>query len=340
MRSLTGQTFSARTPPSPPLRNNPSEPLDLTRWRCAVDAISGTIPAAAQRWSVDGDAVLALRAQLQPGLAAPDTLQSWWAERADDALTTLLRLDDARLSGVSITSQTTRALRLHPQKFSQVAAISADGVEFPTEPSAFRAAVLEQARDLYGSRPGLRMDLSRLHPGILADSPPAEADSPPYRTQMQRLLNPDYLGTPLDAPITVQEFRRLLHRGSSATALDEMPRPLLQHLPAHGLSTCIHLLTTCYHPPSTFLLTAIHLPLRKKEPAWLLRNSRPVLLQPYLRRLEATAVFQRLIARLEEHGHIPSEMFAYRPQLSAQQAGLLLACQPPPPPLRAGIWVG
>jgi hypothetical protein len=146
---------------------------------------------------------------------------------------------------------------------------------------------------------------------------------------MLRLLDPDRLDIPLDAPVSEVELRRLLHRGSAATALDELPRPLLQRLPAHGLSAAAHLLQHCGSPPSSLLLTAIHLPLRKKEPAWLLRNSRPVLLQPYLRRLEATAVFQRLIHVLEASGRLPSEMFAYRPQMSAQHAGLLLASRPP-----------
>ena len=177
------------------------------------------------------------------------------------------------------------------------------------------------------------MDLSRLQPGIRDDPRPLIVDTPPFRTRMLRFVDPDCLATALDAPVTPSEFRRLLHRGSAATALDELPRPLLQHLPAHGLGSCITLLTTCYAPPqSALLLTALHLPLRKTEPAWLLRNSRPVLLQPYLRRLEATAVFQRLVHRLEERGLLPSEMFAYRPQLSAQQAGLLVTGPPRPYP--------
>ena len=291
----------------------------------ALDAISGTIPPTTPRWSVDGDTVMASYAFRMADDPAADTLRSWWASRADEALTTLLRLDEARLTGVGITSQTTRALRLHPQKFGKLDAISPDGVTFPTEPAAFRAAVLSQARDLYGGRPGLRMDLARLRPGILADATPTAPDRPPHQTQMLRYLNPNALRIPLDAPVQASELRQLRHRGSAATALDELPRPLLQHLPAHGLSAASYLLQYCHTNPSCLLLTAIHLPLRKKEPAWLLRNSRPVLLQPYLRRLEATAVFQRLLHSLEASGRLPSEMFAYRPQLSAQHAGILPA---------------
>jgi hypothetical protein len=66
------------------------------------------------------------------------------------------------------------------------------------------------------------------------------------------------------------------------------------------------------------------MPLHKKEPASLLRNSRPVFLQPYLPWLEAIAVFRRLLYHLEAAGYIPSDMFAYPSRRSPQQAGLLL----------------
>lgn len=270
-----------------------------------------------------------MRASLSQLPDQADILRSWWATRADEATATLLRLESASLLGVNITSQTSHALRLRPQRFSRMASISADGISFPSDPADFRAAVLEQARDLYGSRPGLRMDLARLRPGIAAARLQPHRDSPPYSTLMLLHLRPEALHLPLDQPITSQELRSLLHKGSSATALDELPRPLLRHIPAHGAAVLIHLLDQCPTTSSSHLLhTALHLPLRKKEPAWLLRNSRPVLLQPYLRRLEATAVFRRLLHHLEAGGHIPSEMFAYRSQLSPQQAGLL-----PIPPL-------
>ena len=237
----------------------------------------------------------------------------------------LLRLDAIQLDGVNITSQTTRALRLRPQRFSALQTISHDGLHFPTDPPAFRAAVLAQAQDLYGGRPGLRMCLPRLIPGIRAPTATLPPDDPPFTVQMLMHLDPTRSRTPLDAPVTPAEFRCLLQRGSAATALDELPRPLLQHLPAHGVSATLHLLQhATSHPHSQLLLTALHLPLKKKEPAWLLRNSRPVLLQPYLRRLEANAIFQRMMHGLESSGAVPSEMFAYRAQLSAQSAGILL----------------
>lgn len=266
---------------------------------------------------MDRDTVLAAR-------AADGAVRTWWADRADEAALALLRLDGARLLGTSITSQTSHSLRLRPQKFQRLCSISADGLHFPTDPAAFRAAVLRQARNLYGGRPGIRMDIPRLRLALRCAPPPAECDTPDFATRMLMLLQPGAPPTPLPAPVSPSEMRDLLSSGSAATALDELPRPLLVHSPAHGLAALCDLLQRApTDPPSRLLLTAVHLPLRKKEPAWLLRNSRPVLLQPYLRRLQATAVFRRQQRRLEADGRVPSEMYAYRKQLPPQQAGLL-----------------
>ena len=282
----------------------------------ARNAIAGTVSTTSRRWTVDRDTVLASR-------AADTAVRTWWADRADEAALALLRLDGARLLGTSITSQTSHSLRLRPQKFQRLSSISADGQHFPTDPADFRAAVLQQARNLYGGRPGIRMDIPRLRLALHGAPHPAETDSPDFPTHMLLLLRPAELSGSLQAPVSPLEMRSLLSSGSPATALDELPRPLLVHSPAHGLAALCHLLQRAHDPPSRLLLTAIHLPLRKKEPAWLLRNSRPVLLQPYLRRLQATAAFRRQQRRLEAHGRVPSEMFAYRKQLAPQQAGLL-----------------
>ena len=255
----------------------------------------------------------------------PSTTSRWWSERADDAVTTLLRLDRAQLSGVNITDQTGRVLRIRPQRFQRLDSISADGTHFPSDPQAFRAETFLQARDLYGGRPSLRMDVPRLRCAIRAVVDAPARDLADFTTRMAQLLHPGDLQAPIDAPLSSRELMALLHRGSDATALDELPRPLLRHLPSYGIAAATHLLQhAASPPPSTLLLTAIHLPLRKKEPRWLLRNSRPVLLQPFLRRLLATAIFRRQQRVLEANGAIPSEMFAYRAQMAPQQAGLLL----------------
>ena len=107
-------------------------------------------------------------------------------------------------------------------------------------------------------------------------------------------------------------------------ALDELPRAVLRHLSGSGVEALTHILQQLSDGAPSFLLnTVLHLPLKKREPSWLLSNSRPVLLEPYLRRLEATIVFRRQQRRLELLNAIPSSMFAYRRQLSPQLAALL-----------------
>ena len=76
--------------------------------------------------------------------------------------------------------------------------------------------------------------------------------------------------------------------------------------------------------PSTLLNTALLIPLRRKEPRWLLRNCRPVLLEPYLRRLEALIVFRRWRHMMELGHKWPSLMVAYRSQLGGSHAALAL----------------
>ena len=112
-------------------------------------------------------------------------------------------------------------------------------------------------------------------------------------------------------PLSLEEVSQLLGTGSNATALDELPNTLLRHLQGHGVRG-IHQLLLQLRPgtASTLLSTVLHIPLRKKEPAWLLANSRPVLLEPSLRRLEATATFRRLQRSFERRGTLPPCMFA------------------------------
>ena len=175
--------------------------------------------------------------------SGPDpAAERWWEARADEAVTTLLRLDQCTLGGVNITSQTARRLRLRPQRFQRLTRISADGLSFAEDPAAFRAEVRRQAVDLYGGNPGLRMDVPRLRSGVLLDPTTPEADSPPFRTRMLQSLAPESLQAPLGQPLGAPELRRLLREGSDATALDELPRPLLSRLPAHGLTGLLHLL--------------------------------------------------------------------------------------------------
>ena len=72
--------------------------------------------------------------------------------------------------------------------------------------------------------------------------------------------------------------------------------------------------------PSRLLSAVLHLCLARKLPAWLVRDSRPVMLQPYLRRLETGGVPDRRVTRRELRHAVSPEHFAYRRQLSGQTA--------------------
>ena len=255
-----------------------------------------------QRWTVNRDTVF----------SSGDTdadVRTWWAYRADEATLALLQLDGARLLGTSITSQMSHSLRFRLQKYQRLCSFTADSQHFPTHPAAFRAAVRQQARNLYGGRPRICTDITRLHGG----PQPAETDSADFATHMLQQQQPSALSRPLPAPVSPSKMCTLLSSGSPATAFDELPRPLLVYSPAHGLAALCNLLQQAHNPPSSLLLTSVHLLWHKKEPPRLLRNSHPVRLQPYLlRSLQATAVFRRQQRRLEGHGRALSEMFAYR----------------------------
>ena len=114
-------------------------------------------------------------------------------------------------------------------------------------------------------------------------------------------------------------------RGSDATSLDELLRCALRFCTGPGIAVVCSLLNKVRTGQPTRLLNSVlHTPLCKKEPSWLLRNSRPVLLERFIHRLEATIAFRRFMHHLESTGGLPSSMFAYRRQLPPQEAALLL----------------
>ena len=126
---------------------------------------------------------------------------------------------------------------------------------------------------------------------------------------MLALLDPGVLSTPVGGPASVRELTDLLGHGSEATSTDELPRCVLRLLEGFGVHALHSLLASLHYGATSVLLsTVLHLPLKKKEPSWLLRNSRPILLEPFVRRVEASVVFRRQQRRLELAGGIPSAM--------------------------------
>lgn len=215
--------------------------------------------------------------------ADPSALEAWWQAGADSAFVDLLKLDKLRLKGVSITSQTSAALRLKVKKMQPLDRVSPDGAVFPSDPADFKAEVLRQARELYAGRAGAQMNTFKLLSPATREEP--SHDTPDFTTQMMQASGEGLCARRLDEDPTIMELETALKSGSDATALDELPRPILSRLGGHGLLGILHLVQACRRGGRCAAFdTALHIPLRKKEPRWLLKNSRPVLLEAFLRR--------------------------------------------------------
>ena len=135
------------------------------------------------------------------GTTPPTPVAAWWQRRLGASFVDRLRLDQRRLIGGTITSQTTHSLQLARSRFDPISSVSADGHSFPTDPEEFRREVLHQAAELYSGRSGLRMDLPRLQHGVALGHFPT-ADSPDFETVLADLLHPVPQATPLSAHCT------------------------------------------------------------------------------------------------------------------------------------------
>ena len=120
------------------------------------------------------------------------------------------------------------------------------------------------------------------------------------------------------APISREEWDRQCRKGGSeANSRDEFPNAVVRLL--SGFATEVVLqwsrqLRTGVQ--SFFLHAALHLCLLKKEPYWLIRNSRPIILEPDIKRKESSVMFQRFMSRGEATGFIPPWTFSYRKEVT------------------------
>lgn len=264
-------------------------------------------------------------------LGIKDTEGAAWSEtseaaerqaKLDSVAAHYLRVDLRRLRGTNIAAQTGRALQLTTAKVQSITEVSADGIYFPKEPTEFKEEVRRQAKELYGSREGINMQSEKMLQGGYRGRSPSK-DVPDFQTQMDLYLQPDCMCQDVGGSPSIEELSKLIKRGSTATSMDELPRGVIQHLPGHGLHALRQVLVDISDGMASELLNSVlHIPLRKKEPAWLIRNSRPIMLEPYVRRVESCNVFQRMQRRLEANRSIPSCMGAYRRQLSPQRLAL------------------
>ena len=258
------------------------------------------------------------------GTATASQVREWWQSRHDEAFGTLLKIQLSKLKGVSITAVTGRALRVRAAKFVPVTELSSDGITFADTPERFRDEALSQGKELYASRGGMKTDVDRLAQGVAAASS-AIHDDPDFRSLMHHLLRPDDVSSPSDTPPTFNEVWLQRATGSEATSLEELPHAVVSRLEGFGVLGALYLMSESQRlPASSLLLNAvIHLCLVKKQPRWLLRNSRPILLEAYLKRLLSTIIFKRFQRKAEVLHWIPTISYAYRPQISPQYLAIV-----------------
>ena len=157
-----------------------------------------------------------------------------------------------------------------------------------------------------------------MHPGDPTDDPDFISR---MRAALPRPAEPPIAG----APPTYHDMEHAVKKGSPATSLVELPRPLVSALPGFGLRVLVGVLEALASgTPSRMLSAVLHLCFAKKLPAWLVRNSRPVMREPYLRGPEAGVLQDRRVTRRELRRAVPPEHFAYWRQLTGQS--LALAC--------------
>ena len=290
-------------------------------------ALEGLVPSQRHSWRLADRDVLRAAWELDEdvGSASADAVQAWWQERQDAAYGALLRVEKAKLEGVALTSQTGRTLRLRPPKFRLLTEVSPDGVRFPRRwrPPGFQAELLCQAQELHCG-----------HTGSAPGPHPPHGPSPPRRPRGRPRLRLAYAvrRCPGRRSHRLQEPRRLITRWSwpSRRGLRSRAstgcRPLVSALPGYALQLLVDILHALVSgTPSRLLSAVVHLCLAKKLPAWLVRNSRPVMPEPDLRRLETGVVQERPVTRRELRRAVSPEHFAHQRQLSGQT--LALACR-------------
>ena len=136
------------------------------------------------------------------------------------------------------------------------------------------------------------MDTDRLTRGV-SGGDGGMRDDPDFESSMPHAIHGCSTPSIGDA-VTPAELADRLRNGSLVCALDALPRRVLASSDGAGVGAISALLSRA-DDGGELLCTVLHLPLVKKEPSWLLRNCRPVLLELGGKRAEATVQFHRLM---------------------------------------------
>ena len=288
-------------------------------WEC----ISGIIPSSSSGFRLAAEAAAKLFEGTQ--LAARDRLTAWWADRQDAAFLRAVQLTEGKLQGTGVTSVTAAALKIRKARFQQLSSVSPDGEYFPTEPDAFKEELLRQAMELHcgrhiGSDAGWLRRLADQYRPRMSDRPDITAATRLAHAQRgERAVDPRAPATS-GSPPSFQEMHFEIRRsGSEAAAFGELVQSLQSRLSGTAIGVLVELLHATHSgAPARILNAVLHLCLLKKEPQWLVRMSRPVMLEEPVRRKESTAIFHRLQMVSTVQGLDPPSAFAYRKEFSSQ----------------------
>ena len=254
-------------------------------------------------------------------LSSRDRITGWWADRQNAAFLRAVQLTEGKLRGVTMDSVTAPMLKLNKP--------SPDGEHFPTEPWDYKAEALCQATELHCGRLApvdaswMRRLADVYRPDFHVRPDVHTAIREAHTARCGGTLNPRAPASPR-SPSTFQEmYFEIKRSGSKAAAFGKLVQSVL-----HALSgTAIYVLTGLLHAvhlgdPVRILNGVLHLCLLKKDPPWLARRSRPVMLEEPFPRKESTAIFHRLQAISTAKDLDPPSSFAYNKEFTGQRVGL------------------
>ena len=110
---------------------------------------------------------------------------------------------------------------------------------------------------------------------------------------------------------------QLASGGSEATSLEELPLSVAKAMPLHGRLALLAWVDRLRQGEGSLLLLASrHLCLLRKEPYWLIGMSRPIILEPFLRRYESGCMFRQFMSKSDTCSFMPAWAFAYRKEFN------------------------
>ena len=271
---------------------------------------------------------------LQGDKCAEACVQKWRQQTRDRVCQAGLAVEAKPFQLRAVNVVSSKPYKLQKKSFSVVTRVSPDGVNFPSDPGAFIDEARTQAQELYGLRAlanDVHMIRERTSRARAVSRPRDELSMCDFFVDLLCSLGEpraNSLVGPLSvvSPLSFREWEWVLTKhGHEATALDELPECMLQALAASGHRALLDWVRRLRQGHfSRHFQCAVHICLLKKDPQWLIRNSRPIVIGPVLQRREYTLLFSKFMSRSELAGLMPPWAYAYRKEVTPHGLGLFL----------------